>query len=264
MGTIGLITRSRTTGYKTFPDTGILWWEAREYRRLTRAEAPTLMLKASARGSIDFFLAGIASQQRTDHVGTPIRYSLFGGADTIDEVQILTSAAEALCDDASLRELAKWLDDTVGGEVEDWMENNNNLDAPTAAPFLANLQSRWGQRAGGGAASGGSISSRRMTVGRENPEARRLIRAFVAELSRGGQGTVLFLNLAGRDEYEAFDTEPLLGLVRGSARAQALKKNGWVLSWSGLSREQKIGIAVGVGLLLAGLLYLILRPSAGS
>lgn len=263
MGTIGLITRSRTTGYKTFPGTGTSWWEAQEYRRLTRVEAPTLVLKASARGSIDFFLAGIASQQRTDHVGTPIRYSLFGVADTSDEVQSLTSAAEAFCDEASLRELAKWLDDTVGGEVEDWMENN--LDATTAAPFLTNLHSRWGQRVGRGAASGGgSIRSRRLTVGRENPEARRLIRAFAAELSRGGQGTVLFLNLAGRDEYEAFDTEPLLGLVRGSARPQALKKNGGVLTWSGLSREQKIRIAVGVGLLLAGLLYLILRPSAGS
>lgn len=259
MGTIGLITRSRTTGYKTFPGTGTSWWEAREYRRLTRVEAPTLVLKARARGSIDFFLAGIASQQRTDHVGTPIRYSLFGVADTSDEVQSLTSAAEAFCDDASLSELAKWLDDTVGGAVEDWMENN--LDAASEAPFLANLQSRWGERAGGGGGSSGSIPSRRMTVGRENPEARRLIRAFAAELSRGGQGTVLFLNLAGRDEYEAFDTEPLLGLVRGSARAQALKKNGWVLSWSGLSAEQKAGIVLAVGLLVAAILYLLLRPT---
>lgn len=259
MGTIGLITRSRTTGYKTFPGTGTSWWEAHEYRRLTRVEAPTLVLKASARGSIDFFLAGIASQRRTDHVGTPIRYSLFGVADTSDEVQSLTSAAEAFCDDASLSELAKWLDDTVGGAVEDWMENN--LDATTQAPFLANLQSRWGDRAGRGTAPGGSISSRRMTVGRENPEARRLIRAFAAELSRGGQGTVLFLNLAGRDEYEAFDTEPLLGLVRGSARAHALKKNGWVLSWSRLSAEQKAGIALAVGLLVAAILYLLLRPT---
>lgn len=262
MGTIGVITRSRTTGYKTFPSSGASWWEAREYRRLTRVEAPTLVLEASARGSIDFFLAGIASQQRTDHVGTPIRYSLFGVADTVDERRSLTAAAEAFCDDKSLRELAQWLDDTVGSDVEDWMENN--LDTATEAPFLADLRSRWVDRLSGSSPSSGSLSSRRMTVGRENPDAGRLLRAFAGELSRGGQGCVLFLNLAGRDEYEAFDEEPLLGLVRGSARAQALKKNGWVLTWSGLSREQKIGIAVGVGLLLAGLLYLILRPSAGS
>lgn len=223
MGTIGLITRSRTTGYKTFPGTCTSWWEAREYRRLTRVEAPTLVLKARERGSIDFFLAGIASQQRTDHVGTPIRYSLFGVADTSDEIQRLTSAAEAFCDDASLSELAKWLDYTVGGAVEDWMENN--LDATTEAPFLANLQSRWGERVGGGGGSDCADPTKRVMVGRENPEARRLIRAFAAQLSRGGQGTVLFLNLAGRDEYEAFDTEPLLGLVGGTAKpAEVLKK----------------------------------------
>ena len=263
MGTIGLITRSRTTGYKTFPGTCTSWWEAREYRRLTRVEAPTLVLKARARGSIDFFLAGIASQQRTDHVGTPIRYSLFGVADTSDEIQRLTSAAEAFCDDASLSELAKWLDDTVGSAVEDWMENN--LDATTEAPFLANLQSRWGERAGGGGGSNCSDPTERvMMVGRENPEARRLIRAFAAQLNLEGQGTVLFLNLAGQDEYKAFDIEPLLGLVGGTASPKVLKKKGWVLTWSGLSQEQKLGIAVGVGLLLAGLLYLILRPSTGS
>ena len=262
MGTIGLITRSRTTEYVKFPNIRMSWWEVNEYRRLTRMEAPTLMLKSTTQGSIDFFLGGITSQQRADHAGTPIRYSLFGVADTHKEIQILTSTAKALCNDSGSHELAKWLDDAVGGEVEEWMENN--LGATIEAPFLANLRSRWHERDGDSSSSDNSIPFRRAVVGRENTEAQKLIGAFTAELSRGGQGTVLFLNLAGRDEYEAFDSEPLLGLVRGSRNVGELKKKGWVLAWAGFSREQKIRIAVGVGLLLTGLLYLILRPSAGS
>lgn len=143
MGTIGLITRSRTTGYKVFPlsDVGS-WWEQEDaYRKLMLLEAPCMVLRGKGGSGgeqcpIDFFLSGIKSEQREDHVGTPIRYSLFGAAETDDEISSLIAAVKDLCVEkkpaqrksVDLRELAGWLDRNVGNNLGELLDANEQLD----------------------------------------------------------------------------------------------------------------------------------------
>ena len=72
MAKLGIITRSRSTGYKAFPDAE-QWWRSPEYSSLTRMEAVTVIVRARRVREVDFFIAGIPSE-RCDHVGTRIRY----------------------------------------------------------------------------------------------------------------------------------------------------------------------------------------------
>ena len=140
MGSLGIITRSRTTGYLPFA-TEASWWPVDPHRRLTRVEAATLVARGRGGGAVEFFLSGIPSS-RVDHVGTPIRYSVFGVADDPVEWGALAEVLRRWCGDADRgATLGRWLDATIGDSVEAFMEGD--LDRESAPPFLEVLTQAW-------------------------------------------------------------------------------------------------------------------------
>lgn len=241
----GIITRSRTTGYKSFPPADA-WWEDSSFRKLTRVEAPSFILRSKKQGEVDFFLAGFRSK-RVDHVGTPIRYSLFGTASSEGDIGALLSVLSSfLGDKGKLDALGEELDNQIGGDVESWMESR--LDEEGAPPFLVELASFWEQHSTPFRKKGAS-GSLMVSIGVNNPQAQHQLNFFIDELYEKGTGCIAFLNLADQTQYAKIATPPFLAFLKGNDGVQNLKKNSlrWILA-----------LVVGVTLIL--LMYLILRP----
>ncbi len=230
MNSLGLITRSRTTGY--YPLSSSLkidyWWN--EYRHVMQEEKTNFLIRATQKGLLEFYFTGIPST-RKDRAGTTIRYSVFGSFKDEKNIQTLQKLAEIFCYYEKISSLGKQLDEIIGWKIETWMEkqvqNNKSLKTP---PFMQNFSFDFLD----------PISSTELPVenyehfqptiiGRENEETIGLLRVFIHHLFDQEKGRILFLNLAERSTYklctEKVEDERLfLGLVGDNSSKEILQK----------------------------------------
>lgn len=103
------------------------WWNDSVYAEMTAFEKPSLILEQSGEGRWRCLISAIPSR-RCDRVQTPIRYTLFLAGTSDDQGILLNVIGSALAAFETSppvldTQLTRFLDEAVGGKVDEWLEN---------------------------------------------------------------------------------------------------------------------------------------------
>ena len=195
-----LMTRGSSRDYRFIGKSHVdRWWS--KYSDWVRFEAPTIIVESRR-----FYLSGITSTARRDHVGTPIRYVLAGDLRTSDgciesnAIQIVMNLLAKAAVESEVKNsfvgLAELFDKIDSDIIEKALEDDDEATATVLAEIKKLLQAL------PDAAPSPPITERRWCSGPTKSGLSALLATAESVLSCGqSDGLAAYLNLA--DEKEA-------------------------------------------------------------